>query len=109
MAGEQIEIEATVAEETDDVVRTMTVHGAKCLEYPIVALANLARRNINHVRRVPWNTSSSCISASAPAAPGERPLQDPRLRRRLGTGENTRSKPSACAGSMSPAPVPART
>ena len=30
----QIEIEATVAEETDDVVRIMTVHGAKGLEYP---------------------------------------------------------------------------
>ena len=35
------EIEATVAEETDDVVRIMTMHGAKGLEFPIVALANL--------------------------------------------------------------------
>jgi ATP-dependent exoDNAse (exonuclease V) beta subunit len=35
------EIEATVAEETDNVVRIMTMHGAKGLEYPIVALANL--------------------------------------------------------------------
>ena len=41
MAEEQIEIEATVAEETDDVVRIMTIHGAKGLEYPIVALANI--------------------------------------------------------------------
>jgi ATP-dependent exoDNAse (exonuclease V) beta subunit len=41
MEEEAIEIEATVAEETDDVVRIMTVHGAKGLEYPIVALANL--------------------------------------------------------------------
>jgi ATP-dependent helicase/nuclease subunit A len=41
MEDEQIEIEATVAEETDDVVRIMTMHGAKGLEYPIVALANI--------------------------------------------------------------------
>ena len=41
MEEEAIEIEASVAEETDDVVRIMTMHGAKGLEYPIVALANL--------------------------------------------------------------------
>jgi ATP-dependent helicase/nuclease subunit A len=41
MEQEAIEIEATVAEETDDVVRIMTAHGAKGLEFPIVALANL--------------------------------------------------------------------
>jgi ATP-dependent helicase/nuclease subunit A len=47
MEAEAIEIEATVAEETDDVVRIMTTHGAKGLEYPIVALANLgSQRNI---------------------------------------------------------------
>jgi ATP-dependent exoDNAse (exonuclease V) beta subunit len=44
MENEAIEIEATVAEETDDVVRIMTTHGAKGLEYPIVALANLGTR-----------------------------------------------------------------
>ena len=44
MADEQIEIEATVAEETDDVVRIMTTHGAKGLEFPIVALANLGTK-----------------------------------------------------------------
>jgi ATP-dependent helicase/nuclease subunit A len=44
MDNEAIEIEATVAEETDDVVRIMTMHGAKGLEYPIVALANLGTR-----------------------------------------------------------------
>jgi ATP-dependent helicase/nuclease subunit A len=53
MAEEQIEIEATVAEETDDVVRIMTIHGAKGLEYPIVALANLGSRNQNHAQPVP--------------------------------------------------------
>jgi ATP-dependent helicase/nuclease subunit A len=53
MGDEQIEIEATVAEETDDVVRIMTVHGAKGLEYPIVALANLSARNLNHAQPVP--------------------------------------------------------
>src|SRR5436309_15947785 len=41
MEADAIEIEATVAEETDDVVRIMTAHGSKGLEYPIVALANL--------------------------------------------------------------------
>ena len=41
MENEAIEIEATIAEETDDVVRIITTHGAKGLEYPIVALANL--------------------------------------------------------------------
>jgi ATP-dependent helicase/nuclease subunit A len=40
----EVEIEATVAEETDDVVRIMTTHGAKGLEFPIVALANLGTR-----------------------------------------------------------------
>jgi ATP-dependent exoDNAse (exonuclease V) beta subunit len=40
----EVEIEATVAEETDDVVRIMTTHGAKGLEFPIVALANLGGR-----------------------------------------------------------------
>ena len=50
---DQIEIEATVAEETDDVVRIMTIHGAKGLEYPIVALANLGERNKNDAQPVP--------------------------------------------------------
>ncbi|MGO9960946.1 MAG: UvrD-helicase domain-containing protein [Solirubrobacteraceae bacterium] len=50
---DQIEIEATVAEQTDDVVRIMTIHGAKGLEYPIVALANLAAENRNHAQPVP--------------------------------------------------------
>ena len=49
---DQIEIEATVAEDTDDVVRIMTIHGAKGLEYPIVALANLAAENRNHAQPV---------------------------------------------------------
>jgi ATP-dependent exoDNAse (exonuclease V) beta subunit len=43
--SEAIEIEATVAEETDDVVRIMTAHGAKGLEFPIVALANLGTQS----------------------------------------------------------------
>ncbi len=41
MEQEAVELEATVAEETDDVVRIMTAHGAKGLEFPLVALANL--------------------------------------------------------------------
>ena len=51
MEAEAIEIEATVAEETDDVVRIMTTHGAKGLEYPIVALANLGSQR--HTPREP--------------------------------------------------------
>ncbi|MGO9899956.1 MAG: UvrD-helicase domain-containing protein [Solirubrobacteraceae bacterium] len=50
---EQIEIEATVAEETDDVVRIMTIHGAKGLEYPIVALANLGGDDRKNAQPVP--------------------------------------------------------
>jgi ATP-dependent exoDNAse (exonuclease V) beta subunit len=53
MEQAEIEIEATVAEETDDVVRIMTVHGAKGLEFPIVALANLSAQNPNHAQPVP--------------------------------------------------------
>jgi ATP-dependent helicase/nuclease subunit A len=41
MAREATEIDASVAEDTDDVVRLMTMHGAKGLEYPLVVLANL--------------------------------------------------------------------
>ena len=35
------EAEASVSEEADDVVRVMTIHAAKGLEFPIVALANV--------------------------------------------------------------------
>jgi len=51
METEAIKIEATVAEETDDVARIMTTHGAKGLEYPIVALANLGSQR--HTPREP--------------------------------------------------------
>jgi ATP-dependent helicase/nuclease subunit A len=53
MENEAIEIEATVAEETDDVVRVMTMHGAKGLEYPIVALANLGTKYTPKAAPVP--------------------------------------------------------
>ena len=53
MENEAIEIEATVAEETDDVVRIMTMHGAKGLEYPIVALANLGTQKSTQHEPVP--------------------------------------------------------
>ena len=36
------EAEASVSEESDDLVRLMTIHAAKGLEFPIVLLANLA-------------------------------------------------------------------
>ena len=53
LENEAIEIEATVAEETDDVVRIMTMHGAKGLEYPIVALANLGTQSSPQAEPVP--------------------------------------------------------
>lgn len=45
--------EANVAEETDDVVRVMTIHAAKGLEFPIVALANLGTRPQGGTETVP--------------------------------------------------------
>ena len=39
--NEAVEVDAGIAEETDDVVRLLTIHGAKGLEFPIVVLANL--------------------------------------------------------------------
>jgi ATP-dependent exoDNAse (exonuclease V) beta subunit len=56
MDVEATEIDATVAEETDDVVRIMTMHGAKGLEYPIVALANLGTQ---------WSPKSSPVPREA--------------------------------------------
>jgi ATP-dependent exoDNAse (exonuclease V) beta subunit len=47
------EAEAGIAEETDDVVRIMTIHAAKGLEFPIVALANLHARPRAEVEPVP--------------------------------------------------------
>jgi ATP-dependent helicase/nuclease subunit A len=47
------EAEANVAEETDDVVRVMTVHASKGLEFPIVAVANLGTKPSSAVQPVP--------------------------------------------------------
>ena len=47
------EAEANVAEESDDVVRIMTIHASKGLEFPIVALANLGSRPWNPIEPVP--------------------------------------------------------
>jgi ATP-dependent helicase/nuclease subunit A len=41
------ETDAYISEETDDVVRIVTVHAAKGLEFPIVVLANLATNRID--------------------------------------------------------------
>ena len=51
------EAEANVAEETDDVVRVMTVHASKGLEFPIVAVANLGTRPRSDVQPVPDRTA----------------------------------------------------
>jgi ATP-dependent helicase/nuclease subunit A len=88
MEAEAIEIEATFAEETDDVVRIMTTHGAKGLEYPIVALANLGSQR--SIPREPVPRGAGLV----PALPGRRrhagpprPLRHSRLRPRLGGRE----------------------
>ncbi len=47
------EVDAGIAEETDDVVRIMTIHGAKGLEFPIVVMANLGGTGANHRNAVP--------------------------------------------------------
>ncbi|MBA2527255.1 MAG: UvrD-helicase domain-containing protein, partial [Pyrinomonadaceae bacterium] len=43
------ETDAGVSEETDDIVRVLTIHAAKGLEFPIVALANLSSQGRNTV------------------------------------------------------------
>ena len=83
MAEEAIEIEATVAEETDDVVRIMTTHGAKGLEFPIVALANLGSKPQINSEPVP-REEESFLHFRVGTEDGLRPLPDPRLQRRLG-------------------------
>ena len=47
------EAEANIAEETDEVVRVMTIHASKGLEFPIVALANLGTKPRSDVDPVP--------------------------------------------------------
>ncbi len=49
--GHADEADAAVAESRDDVVRILTIHGAKGLEFPIVALANL---NTDRASRSPF-------------------------------------------------------
>jgi len=73
MENEAIEIEATVAEETDDVVRVMTMHGAKGLEYPIVALANLGTKHTPKAAPVPREYESFLhfrVGANSPGRAG---------------------------------------
>jgi ATP-dependent exoDNAse (exonuclease V) beta subunit len=47
------ETDAGISEETDDVVRLLTIHAAKGLEFPIVALANLSSRGKSTVPPIP--------------------------------------------------------
>lgn len=51
--NEATEVDAGIAEETDDVVRLLTMHGSKGLEFPIVVLANLSSRGRGSREPVP--------------------------------------------------------
>ncbi|MEX0750980.1 MAG: UvrD-helicase domain-containing protein [Dehalococcoidia bacterium] len=44
------ETDAPISEETDDVVRIVTVHAAKGLEFPIVVFANMGTRRYDYTR-----------------------------------------------------------
>jgi ATP-dependent helicase/nuclease subunit A len=50
---EECEVDAPVAEERDDIVRVMTIHAAKGLEFPIVALANVEWEGQKQVPPIP--------------------------------------------------------
>ena len=111
MEAEAIEIEATVAEETDDVVRIMTTHGAKGLEYPIVALANLGSQRPASTRE-PVPREQELV----PALPGRRrhctaatATSPPRATTTSGRTRRHSSRPSACGSCTSPPPAPAST
>ena len=46
-------MDTDIAEEGDDVIRLLTMHGSKGLEFPIVVMANLATGDRNQVEPVP--------------------------------------------------------
>lgn len=50
---EEREVDAPVAEERDDIVRVMTIHAAKGLEFPIVCLANVEWEGQKQVPPIP--------------------------------------------------------
>ena len=110
MAEEQIEIEATVAEETDDVVRIMTDPRRQGPRVP-------DRRARQPRRAQPEPRAAGATRAGAlPALPRRsrqrrppRPLQDPRLRRGVGAGEGSTSRPNGCGCCTSPRRAPAST
>ena len=78
------EAEANVAEETDEVVRIMTIHASKGLEFPIVALANLGTRPRNDVEPVPDRRAHRLHLRIKNR---RRRVQDAGLRRRVGARE----------------------
>jgi ATP-dependent helicase/nuclease subunit A len=47
------ETEATISEETDDVVRVLTVHASKGLEFPVVVFANMGTNRADRTRVIP--------------------------------------------------------
>ena len=97
MEQEEIEIEATVAEETDDVVRIMTMHGAKGLEYPIVALANLG--GTGGTQRAAGAARARVVPAlprRAPASPAAAATSPRRATTRCGRQRSATSRPSGC-------------
>jgi len=50
MSGATDETDALISEETDDVVRIITVHASKGLEFPIVVFANMLTKRNEHTR-----------------------------------------------------------
>ncbi len=50
MARTADETDAVISEETDDVVRIMTIHASKGLEFPVVVLANMNTERVDRTR-----------------------------------------------------------
>ena len=109
MEQEAIEIEASVAEETDDVVRIMTMHGAKGLEYPIVALANLSSGGSTQRSAVPREDEHFLHFRVGAGTRSQRPLSPRPATTTSGKPRRSAPPPNGCVCSTSPQRVHATT